>query len=382
MEHMIYLDYAATTPCDARVLDAMCPYWTTAFANPSSTHRLGRQAAYALENARSHILRLCAAGHGDITFTSGATESNNLATYSLARYLRDVVHRPTILCLPTEHKSVLDPLNWWSDQLGLRVEWLRVTRTGEIDREDFLDRLTEEIGGVVVQAANSETGVVQDLAFVTEKAHEHGATVFADVTQAIGRIPLHFGELELDWASMSSHKVYGPKGIGALYARAASLVRPLSFGGGQESGKRPGTQNVSGAVGFATAVEIALHELPQASNRLAFLRDRMWNKVRKVNGVFWNGSGAPLLPSHLNVTIDGVAAQELMLRTQTVAISAGSACNAASTQPSPVLLHMGRTNRDAECTVRITVGRPTTEAEIDLAGSELVSCIRAIRERL
>lgn len=379
VERTIYLDYAATTPCDPRVVASMAPYWTELFANPSSTHRLGRRVAKAVETTRATVLQSLSDGHGELAFTSGATESNNLAVASLTSTVRHKLRRTKVLYLATEHKSVLEPLAWWARFFELETEPLRVTRTGQLDMEAFQEALTEDVGGVIAQLANSETGVIQSLRQITNMAHDCGALVFSDITQAVGRIPVNLRDLGVEWAAFSSHKIYGPKGIGGLYARTGALLEPILRGGGQERGRRAGTENVPAIIGFGVAVDLSLEELPKEGRRLEALRDALWAQLQPVGGLVWNSYGAPLLPSHLNLTIGGVAAQDLMLRTTRVALSAGSACNAQSTQPSAVLLSMKLTPDEAERTIRLTVGRPTTDREVTAAATELGRSIRAIR---
>lgn len=377
---LIYLDYAATTPCDTDVVAAMEPFLTQYFGNPSSPHRYGAYAAEMVERARREILRWVSEGEGHLVFTSGATESNNIAVASLIWWTREVARRSRVLCCVTEHKSVLAPLTEWGRRLGVQTDWIPVRPSGELDWGRFEAQLDERVGGVIVQLANSETGVVQDLGRVTDLAHAVGARVFSDVTQALGRIAVPLKGWHVDWAAFSAHKIYGPKGVGALYVGPEVTVLPLTRGGGQERDWRPGTENVPGIMGFASAVRLAYHVLDHEPHRLARLRDALWERLSRLDGITWNGREAPaLLPSHLNLTVDGVVAQELLLRVPQVAFSAGSACNARTHQPSPVLQHMGRTVTQAEQTIRLTVGRPTTVEEVERAAEALIAGIGAIR---
>lgn len=381
-EHMnVYLDNAATTPCDQRVVEAMLPYWTEVYGNPSSTHVWGRRARQAVEDARARILELLG-GSGQLLFTSGATEGNNLAMASVAKWINEQSPgRRRILYLATEHKSVVAPLHAIARVENIKCEAIPVLASGEMDHTAFRHMMDDSVGGVVVQLVNSETGVIQDVGRIAEETHAAGALCVSDMTQGLGKIPLNLDQLGIDVAIFNGHKIYGPKGIGGIYAKNGLRFQPLLSGGGQERSVRPGTENVPGVVGLAAAVDLATREIGPEMDRIASLREILWRRLRSVGGIRWNGQDAPVVATHLNVTIDGVQAQDLMLRVKDVAMSAGSACNASTNIPSEVLLAMGRTSEEAESTVRLTLGRFTKSADVNYAGEQLIRTIRAIRAR-
>ncbi|MCL6442969.1 MAG: cysteine desulfurase [Alicyclobacillus sp.] len=378
LRRIVYLDNAATTPCDPRVVEAMKPYWIEMYGNPSSPHVMGQFAHQTIEDCREKILSLLR-GSGELLFTSGSTESNNLGIYSLLRYSRERLGRKKVLCLSTEHKSIINAVTYFGKNMNMTVEWIPVDYSGSIDLDWFKAAMNTTVGAVVVQLANSETGVIQDLKTISAISHEFGARCFSDMTQAIGKINIDLDALGIDYGSFTAHKFYGPKGVGALYIAPGLPVSPLVFGGGQEKGGRPGTENVPGIVGLATALKISVDELQQNSIHMIGLRDRMWARLDEVGDIRWNGRQAPLLPSHLNITISNVNAQDLLLRVRKVAFSAGSACNTASNAPSPVLLAMGMTQTEAEQTIRLSVGRFNTTEDIETACLMLRETIQAIR---
>jgi len=375
---LIYLDNAATTPCDPRVIEEMKPYWVTYYGNPSSPHLLGQHARQIVERCRKDI-KDALNGSGTIIFTSSSTESNNIAVFSLMRYSLEELKRRKILCLSVEHKSVINAITSYGRQLGIEIEWIPVTKNGIIDFKWFYSKLNSSVGAVIVQLANSETGIIQDIQQIAEACRNVKALLFSDITQAIGKIKVDLDKLGVDYASFSAHKFYGPKGIGALYIAPSRKITPMMFGGGQEKGIRPGTENVPGIVGLTSALRLCVEELEQNTRHLAKLRERLWEHLKVAGEIRWNGWGVDLLPSHLNVTIRHVNAQELMLRMREVAFSAGSACNTASNEPSYVLTNMGLSKKEAEETIRLTVGKFNTPKEIDLAGRILVNAIKEIR---
>lgn len=376
--NIIYLDNAATTPCDPRVIEEMNPYWSINFGNPSSPHILGRQTHQVIDRCRTQV-REAINGSGSIIFTSGSTESNNIAVISMLRYSLERLNRRKILCLSTEHKSVINAVTYFGGLLEIDVEWIPVTELGVINMDWLESVLDETVGAVIVQLANSETGVIQDVHRISEACHSVGALCFSDITQAIGKIKVDLDKLGVDYASFSAHKFYGPKGIGALYVEPSMKVVPLIYGGGQEKGIRPGTENVPGIVGLSYALKLCVDELDQNINHIAYLRDRLWNNLKQVGNIRWNAQNAAVLASHLNVTVQGVKAQELMLRVRSVALSAGSACNTATNLPSHVLMNMGLSRNEAEETIRLSIGRFTTRNDIDIAGGFINKAISDIR---
>ncbi|MHB1681276.1 MAG: cysteine desulfurase family protein [Bacilli bacterium] len=378
LNDVVYLDNASTTPCDPRVVEAMQQYWFSNFGNPSSPHLLGLLANQVIEDCRREI-SVALQGSGTVLFTSGSTESNNLAIISVLRYTKERLKRNRVLCLSTEHKSVINSIRYFAALLNIDVEWIPVTSDGTIDANWLYDVLDESIGAVIVQLANSETGVIQDLSHISSKCHQYGAVCFSDITQAIGKIKIDIDNLGVDYASIAAHKFYGPKGIGALYVAPGMELAPLTYGGGQEKGIRPGTENVAGIVGMTTALRISIEDQDITVDHLKELRNRLWLVLECVGEIRWNGKRAQLLPSHLNITIKGVNAQDLLLRSRKVAFSAGSACNTATNSPSPVLLSMGMSIEEAEETIRLSVGRFNNTDQIDLAAQFLNSTIRNIR---
>lgn len=375
---IVYLDNAATTPCDPRVIDAMHPYWFNNFGNPSSPHILGQLAKQVIEDCRCEINEYLH-GSGTIICTSGSTESNNLAILSAFKFTKEQLRRRKVLCLSTEHKSIINSVQYYGEQLNIEVIWIPVTPTGIIDMDWLFSELDHSVGAVIVQLANSETGVIQDIRRISEACHQVGAVCVSDITQAIGKIKVNIDYLGIDFATFTAHKFYGPKGIGALYVSPRMKVAQLIYGGGQEKGVRPGTENVAGLVGMTTALRLCIEEHDIMTSRVNELRNSLFSVLERVGDIRWNGMGAPLLPSHLNITISGVNAQDLMLRSRNIAFSAGSACNTATNLPSPVLLSMGMTKEEAEQTIRLTIGRFNTEQEIEIVSKLLILNINDIR---
>ncbi len=375
---IIYLDNAATTPCDHRVIEAMYPYWTQFFGNPSSPHVLGRIAANVLDDRRAEISSLLK-GSGSVVFTSGATESNNLAINSLIKHVQENLRRHKILCLSTEHKSIINTINYYCTNMDIEVEWIPANEQGLVDIEELEQKIDSSIGAVITQLANSETGVIQDLQRISKLCHRFGAVCFSDITQAIGKIPVQLDDFGVDFASFTAHKFYGPKGIGAVYVAPGMGLAPLLHGGAQEKNVRPGTENVTGVVGMAEAIKLCVNELERDRESISILRNQLWHEFEQIHGIKWNGFGAPLLPSHLNITISGVNAQDLLLRVRRVAFSAGSACNTSSNLPSQVLLSMGLTGEQAEQTIRLSLGRFNSQEDIDTAITYFRTAIDEIR---
>jgi len=377
----IYLDNAATTPCDTEVVEAMRPFWTDLFGNPSSPHRLGRLAKQIIEECREQIGRDLGGADGTIVFTSGATESNNIAVHSLVKNIcerRTSIRRNKVLCLSTEHKSVLRPLEYMTYECKIDLIYIPVDRNGLLDLEWIERNIDETVGAVVVQLANSETGVIQDIKAVFNLAHLHNIMCFSDITQAVGRMNIDLNALGVDFASISAHKFYGPRGIGALYVARGLKVSPLMFGGGQEKDIRSGTENVAAIVGMTKALQLTKAKEEVEFEVLKNLRGMLYNGINSGHTTYWNGKGAPLLPTHLNITIPGVNAQDLLLRSWSIGFSAGSACNSIENTPSETLLRMSLTPLEAEQTIRLTLGRFNTKAQILLAISILSNYIGEI----
>ena len=391
---MIYLDYHATTPVDARVLEAMLPFFSEKFGNAASKqHRFGWDASDAVERARKQIATLVGAGSKDIVFTSGATEANNLAIKGVARTVEAAQgsdgRRDHIVTIATEHKAVLDPIATLLKR-GWRVTVLPVPASGIVDLNSVDDAITERTALVSVMAANNEIGVLQPIKEIASVAHSKGACVHTDAVQAVGKVPFDVETLGVDFASMTAHKVYGPKGVGALYVRrnpSTALragkgdvkIAAEIDGGGQERGMRSGTLNVPGIVGFGKAAEIARAEMPAEAKRVAALRDRLLDGLRlHTVGLAVNGSMAMRLPGNLNVSFGGVDGEALLVSLDDVAVSSGAACTQA--EPSHVLLALGLSKERALASLRFGLGRWTTEADVDYAAKKVSDVVSRLRQ--
>lgn len=377
---MIYLDNAATTPVDPVVAARMIEIMQSTYGNASSTHPLGQQAATILKAARRVIKDVVGAGSASqVVFTGGATEANNICVRTLC-LLASKVNLPIVVSA-VEHKSITEALRYWSTALGVRVNTLRVTHGGTIDLEQLEQYLAQGVSAIITQAANSETGVIQPIPLISELAHRHGVPLLADAVQLVGKYD-HAALSGWDLLTLSGHKVYGPKGVGAIVTNSRITLEPLILGGGQEYGVRSGTENVPAIAGFAKALERCCEEQPGESIRITSLRNRLWRSLEtRISGVFWNGD-QPLLPTHLNISISGVEAVSLAAVAREVAFSQGSACDSAALSPSPVLLAMGIDRQTCFETIRLSLGRYTTDAEVEAAGNALVSAVDKIRSYL
>lgn len=375
----IYLDNHATTPLDARVLDAMLPYLREKFGNPASVqHRLGQEAAAGVEAARADIAALIGAEAREVIFTSGATEANNLAIKGAVRFRRR--ERPRVVTLATEHKCVLESARALERE-GCGVAILDVRPDGLVDLE-ALDRAVDERTALVsVMAAHNEIGVLQPMAQIAAICRARGAWLHTDAAQAAGKIPIDVRAQDIDLLSLSGHKLYGPKGIGALYVRRRPRVRlaPLFDGGGQERALRSGTLAPALCVGLGTACAIAAREMAAEAARLQHLRERLWRGLgAALPGLAINGHPERRLPGNLNLRLPGIDANAWIMATPEVAISSGSACMAAEVEPSYVLTALGLSAAEAGSSLRFGLGRFTTDAEIDHA----VACLVKAAARL
>ena len=389
---MIYLDHHATTPVDPRVLETMLPFFSERFGNAASKqHRFGWDASGAVERARQQVAALIGAGSKDVIFTSGATEANNLALKGAAEARRaDGDHLVTVV---TEHKAVLDPLKRL-ERDGWRLTVLPVKRSGLVDLAELEAATTAQTVLVSVMAANNEIGVLQPIREAAAIAHAKGAWFHTDAVQAVGRIPFDVDALDVDLASITAHKIYGPKGAGALYVRrkgpssatATAGRRPVSIaaqldGGGHERGMRSGTLNVPGIVGFGRAAEIARAEMPVEAQRVAMLRDRLLDGLRsKTDGMTVNGTpleGTARLPGNLNVSFDGIDGEALLVALDDIAVSSGAACTAA--EPSHVLMALGLSKDRALASLRFGIGRTTTAADVDYAAAKVADVVGRLR---
>ncbi len=391
----VYLDNHATTRVDPRVVEAMLPYFDEKYANPHSVHAAGHEARDAVDQARNAIAAAIGADATEIVFTSGATESNNLAIRGVAE--RDRRRGNQLVSVATEHKAVLDPLARLARR-GYNVTLLDVEqhdspRAGWLDPQKVADALRDDTCLVDVMLANNEIGVIQPLAEIAAVCKAHGVLLHCDATQAVGKIPVDVAALGVDLLSFSAHKIYGPKGVGALYVRRRDpIVRlePQIVGGGQQEGRRSGTLNVPGIVGFATALQLCLDELPSESRRLAELRNTLARAINnQIGDVRLCGpdlelrcdDGTPLrLPGNLNVSFGNVDGEALLLAMRNLAVSSGAACTSTDSGPSHVLLALGLSEDDARSSLRFGLGRFNTAAEIDFATDRVTSAVQELRK--
>jgi cysteine desulfurase len=375
----IYLDNHATTPLDPRVLDAMLPYFTSKFGNAAShSHQFGWETSAAVENARAQIASLIDALPAEIVFTSGATESDNLAIKGVAEAQRQKGDH--IITAATEHKAVLDSCRTL-EQREFRVTYLRVSADGLIDLDQLRNAITAETVLVTIMAANNEIGVLQPLNEIATICRERGVLFHSDAVQALGRVPFDVKKIGLDLASLTAHKCYGPKGVGALYVRSGVKLTPIIDGGGHERGMRSGTLNVPGIVGFGKACEIAQQELSQESTRIGALRDRLRDHLlAKLDDLSINGSMDRRLPGNLNISFGSVEGETLMTAVREMAVSSGSACNSDKVDHSHVLKAIGLNDEQAGSSLRFGIGRFNTEAEIDYVAERLVQAVKSLRE--
>jgi len=382
MQRPIYLDCHATTPVDPQVLEAMLPYFTEHFGNPSSvSHAYGWEAEAGVKQAREIIAAGIQASPEEIIFTSGATEANNLAIKGVAEaYFSQGQH---IITVATEHRAVLDPCQYL-ESLGFEGTFLPVGEDGLIDLAALKETIRKDTILVSVMAANNEIGVLQPLAEIGQICREKEVLFHTDAAQAIGKIPLDVEAMNIDLMSLTAHKVYGPKGIGALYVRRRQpKVRLASQiqGGGQERNFRSGTLYPPQIVGFGKAVELGLAEMEAEGERQAKLRDRAWQELSQLEGVYLNGHPTQRLPGNLNISIAGVDGTALILGLQPViAVSSGSACSSQSTAPSHVITALGRNKSLANASIRFGLGRFTTSEDMDRAIAHTISTIESLRQ--
>ncbi len=374
---MIYLDNHATTPCDPGVVQAMLPYFEQTYANPSSTaHEAGRKASDAVAGAREQVANLIGAQPGELFFTSGATESNNIAILGLA--CGSGSGRKRIVTTAVEHKAILEPCEELAKQ-GMDVVVLPVDSEGRVNLDAAEEAIDENTLLVSVQAANNEIGMIQPVAEIARLAHEKGAMIHCDAAQAVGRLPVDVDDWDVDLMSISAHKLYGPKGVGALYVRGGPYsmpLKPLVIGGGQERQLRAGTLNVPGIMGFGKACELCLRLMPDEAKRISALRDQLESKIlARVKSGWRNGASNERLPGNSSLTFPGIDAEALIVNTPDLAISTGSACTSGAPEPSHVLVAIGRTREEADSTVRIGVGRFNNDQEIAKASDYILQAL-------
>ncbi len=381
-KRVIYLDHNATTPCDPRVVEAMLPFMTENYANSTTrNHRPGRDAASELERARATVDRLLG-GHAasEVVFTAGATEGNNIALMGAAEALADRGRH--IVSQRTEHASVLEPLTAL-EKRGWAITLVGVDGAGRIDLDELAHSLRDDTVLVSLMLANNETGTIQPLAEAAGLARSRGALVHCDAAQAIGKTPVDVAELDVDLLTASAHKFYGPKGVGALWIRHRRppiRLAPVIFGGGQEGGLRSGTPNVPGAVGMARAMEIATKENDGERARLATLRDRLESSILdSLDGSWRNGDASNRLPNTTNLSIAEIDVNALLASLPDLALNTGSACTSAHPEPSPVLRAMGVSDELAGSSLRLSLGRFTSESDIDRAAARIVEEVIRLR---
>lgn len=378
----IYMDYAATCPVDERVVQAMLPYFTTHFGNAASrTHRFGWAAEEAVETARKQIAHPIGATAKEIVFTSGATEAINLAIKGAAEFLHEQGNH--IITCVTEHKAVLDSCKYL-ERKGFEVTWLGVDDQGLIDLEELERSIRKETLLVSIMTANNETGVVQPVAEIGKLCHARKVLFHTDAVQAFGKIPLDVDAMNIDLMSISAHKIYGPKGVGALYVRRQRprvRLAPQQHGGGHERGNRSGTLAVPLIVGFGAAAEIAHRDMAEESARIFALREYMRERmVAEIPHSVVNGTLEHHLPGTLNISFSYVEGESLLMGLKEIAVSSGSACTSASLEPSYVLRAMGLNDEMAHSSLRLTIGRMTTRDEVDYVVDRIRENVERLRE--
>jgi len=378
----IYFDNHATTQVDPRVLEAMMPYFTNKFGNAASrNHSFGWAGEEAVENARAQVASLIGATPKEIIFTSGATESDNLMIKGVAEMYREKGNH--IITQAIEHKAVLDTCKRL-EKYGYRVTYLPVQKDGLIDLDDLKRAMDDKTILVTIMAANNEIGVLQPVAEIGKLCHERGVIFHTDATQAIGKIPFDVIKQNVDLASISAHKMYGPKGVGALYVRRKNprvQISAIIDGGGHERGMRSGTLNVPSIVGLGKACAIAQEDLPKESCRLAGLRNRLKDRIMgKLDEVYINGSMEHRLPGNLNISFAYVEGESLLMGINDVAVSSGSACTSATLEPSYVLKALGTGDDLAHSSIRFGIGRFNSEAEVDYVADRVIETVERLRE--
>ena len=382
MKMPIYMDNHATTQMDPRVLEAMMPYFTNIYGNAASrNHSFGWEAEEAVEKARKQIADLIGATPKEIVFTSGATESNNLALKGIAEMYAERGNH--IITQVIEHKAVLDTCKRLEKQ-GVRVTYLPVKTDGRIDLDQLRDAITDKTILISIMYANNEIGAIQPMAEISKIAKEKGVLFHSDAVQAVGKIPVNVMTDGIDVMSLTAHKLYGPKGVGALYVRRRNprvQITAQMDGGGHERGMRSGTLNVPGIVGLGAACEIEHKEMAEESKRLMFLRDKLKNKLTsELDEVYINGSWEHRLPHNLNISFNYVEGESLLMGINDIAVSSGSACTSATLEPSYVLKALGAGDDLAHSSIRFGLGRFNTEEEVDYVAAKVIDVVRKLRE--
>jgi cysteine desulfurase len=380
MNTPIYLDYSATTPVDPRVVDAMLPFLRQDFGNPASrSHAYGWKAEEAVENARRQVAELVGCDPKELVWTSGATESINLAIKGAAHFYKDKGRH--LITVKTEHKATLDTCRELERE-GFEVTYLDVQENGLISLDDLRAAIRPDTILISVMLVNNEIGVIQDIATIGEICREKGIVFHVDSAQATGKVQIDLSQLKVDLMSFSAHKTYGPKGIGALFVRRKPRVRlePLIHGGGHERGMRSGTLPTHQIVGMGEAFRIAKEEMQTENERIRMLRDRLWNGLSQIEATYLNGDMTQRVPHNLNVSFNYVEGESLLMAIKDIAVSSGSACTSASLEPSYVLRALGRSDELAHSSIRFSVGRFTTEQDVDFAVGLLKDKVAKLRE--
>ena len=382
LKRPIYMDHHATTPTDPRVVEAMAPFFTEHFGNPASRqHAFGWAARDAVEAARTQVATLVGCDPRELYFTSGATESNNLAIKGCLAAVGGA--RRHIVTLETEHRAVLDPCLRLEDA-GVGVDYVTPGPDGRVDPLEVDRVVTDGTALVSVMTANNEIGVLQPIGELASVAHRQGALLHTDATQAVGKVPFSARDVDADLVSLSAHKIYGPKGVGALCVsrrRPTIPLVPLIDGGGHERGLRSGTLNVPAIVGFGHAAELCGREMVDEASRTSALRDRLWQRLSdRLNGLRLNGSVEHRLPNNLNMSVSGVEGETLLVGLDDVAVSSGAACTSVNAGPSHVLLALGLSAQLARASLRFGLGRWNTEAEVDYVVDKVCRLVTRLRD--
>jgi len=375
----IYLDYAATTPVDPEVLEAMKPYFLEKYGNAGSLHSFGQEARDALEKARNVISKFIGARSSEIIFTGVGTEANNLAIKGIAFANKDKGKH--IITSKIEHPAILEPCKWLEKQ-GFRVTYLPIDAEGLVRVKDVETAISDDTILVSIMFANNEIGTIQKIKEIGDICKKHKVYFHTDAVQAFGKIPIDVKKMNIDLLTASAHKIYGPKGVGMLYVDSKVKIEPILHGGGHETGLRSGTENIAGVVGFAKAVEMANKEMKSEMKRQQILRDKIISNLLQMPGTRLNGSKTERLPNNVNISFIGVEGEALLIRLnqEGLAVSTGSACSSKSLEPSHVLLALGLKPEEAHGSLRITLGKYTTDEDVDKLIEVLPKIIKSLRK--
>ncbi len=381
MQRRIYVDYGATTPTDLHVVEAMVPYFTEKFGNAGSIHAFGQEAREAVDRAREIVASAIGASPQEIVFTSGATEADNFAVLGAA-WANEARGRHLITSR-IEHHAVLEPCRFLEER-GFEVTYLPVDRAGRVDPDDVRRAIRPDTILISVMSANNEIGTLEPVAEIGRIARDQGILMHTDATQSVGIMPVHVNALSVDLLSLSAHKRYGPKGVGALYVRKGSKLARVQSGGSQERNRRAGTENVTGIVGFGAALALALEVMDEEASQLRRLRDRLIDELTRLDGAHLNGHRTDRLPGNVNLSFEGTDSESLLLALdfRGVAASSGSACTSGSLEPSHVLTAIGLSPEIAAGTVRVSLGRWTTSQDVDDLLTIFPEVLRSLRPAL